>query len=1113
MSRPNRSSNSTPGDFPTDRRQTQDPSLPVDQRHSSASTPASSPHGNDSEGYPSWLPKRPPPPAPASTLHSSTANMFTADAGPSDVPPVFSGGRKPTPRSVRIVSLQDSARREPTDQTRVSNAFPAPIQSRVWSRATGAGVSPTLFSQTLGNLSGVPRPKFRAQGLHLELLRDPSWKSRLHFYVFPLLVLYHLPLQTFFDFNAVFILIEIAKFPNPVAPGVPGSGHNWALAAAAYVACWVVWVFGVFIAWELIYSFYRRWRFRRPLMLPLYLSSPAFNFVSMTSYTNFCVMQHIRNSAFPHVNPNAALPSAEGSIRDALAETCYFYAQNLPTVATLLPRAGIALTVLLSFYSPEQLPGGVPLGDVDQSLSNRDGTFFDQTTGTLSGYAKGVLIANAAWTAWRAMVLLLSWLGLWIFSGYGCAGVCGPRTRWDEEDAERTLSVYSEKESDGAGETLPWSWKECTHLRVQEAYDFCLTLRPPRPAKKETSEAVPGEAFEGIDQVLAAVGLGGGAPTPARRGMLSEDLFESPQEDNTRKSSPVAASEHAEKPEEEGPNMQPYPFPGFGPKKSDSDLEQIPFPPSPGLPDEDAEETPEDEEVDDDDDDDEYEEVEEEEAEPRTSGEPSSFSGRASNSLSSLGQPVPSRYPFHFRHPGRGGSMSSTNSPGAISHITPQSKSTSTHTHSTRNSKSTRSTGNGESSDSPMSMGSSSAASPPGMPMPPRHPTSGAQRRQRAGTVPMPSSPTPAVGAPIGFAYTRARRRTESGTDMEPSILYESDGEGVVGPLALETASRTGGTTPDPEGSQEGSQEALEREDHVGLLSAGPSPTGSSTALRNRNGSAVSLSRLSNGSRSRTTSIYNRSRSRHGSAASGSRSGSNSRHNSHHSMSSISVALGAGDAIRSRAQSLIHSVGSASRSSIEIVLGGRVRAQSAVRLEDYDEGAESSSSPYMSEDAMSNPENYTFGQPVVGGAGMGRRAARALHSEDENGSGSGGARSASSGSPPPPPPQLHASPSTVSQATPSERSVSTQHAPVSMLAAPASPSVPIPPRNVASPAGTQFLSLGENSSHPDISTAAASFVTAPATIEGQTESSGATPSSYGGLEHYMQSAAREFRPV
>jgi hypothetical protein len=178
--------------------------------------------------------------------------MFAPDAGPTTdlptgsahdseqvqattpQPPVatFSGGRKPTPRSVRIVSMQDSgpgmvSRRE-TDQTttRVST-FPFGFGSRVWSRATASpqAHSPTLLSQTpdashshahprlraaaaAAAAANAAQPKFRSPGLHIELLRDPSWKTRFHFYLFPVLVFAHIPMQTFFDFNAVFILIE-----------------------------------------------------------------------------------------------------------------------------------------------------------------------------------------------------------------------------------------------------------------------------------------------------------------------------------------------------------------------------------------------------------------------------------------------------------------------------------------------------------------------------------------------------------------------------------------------------------------------------------------------------------------------------------------------------------------------------------------------------------------------------------------------------------------------------------------------------------------------------------------------------------------------------------------
>ena len=46
-----------------------------------------------------------------------------------------------------------------------------------------------------------------------------------------------------------------SKYPND-----SDDGRTWTLAVAAYIACWALWVLGVLIAYELIYSFIRRWR-------------------------------------------------------------------------------------------------------------------------------------------------------------------------------------------------------------------------------------------------------------------------------------------------------------------------------------------------------------------------------------------------------------------------------------------------------------------------------------------------------------------------------------------------------------------------------------------------------------------------------------------------------------------------------------------------------------------------------------------------------------------------------------------------------------------------------------------------------------------------------------
>src|ERR1700722_9269680 len=134
------------------------------------------------------------------------------------------------------------------------------------------------------------------------------------------------------------------------------------------------------------------------MILSIYLSSPAFNFAAMSSYSTFCFLQYIRYSAFF---------GDKGSLYDGLAETFWFYSQNLPTVALLLPRAALSLALLLSFSSPQ--PGVIALADT--GTSTRDSTYFHRD-GVLTGYARGVLIANAAWTAWRFLVLITSW---WVF--------------------------------------------------------------------------------------------------------------------------------------------------------------------------------------------------------------------------------------------------------------------------------------------------------------------------------------------------------------------------------------------------------------------------------------------------------------------------------------------------------------------------------------------------------------------------------------------------------------------------------------------------------------------------------------------------------------------------
>lgn len=259
------------------------------------------------EGYPSWLPRRPPPPEPASTVGAGTRPSTRAgyespdslgageidwefitgepggeyapeevpmpadsEAGPSvhvrrhthtglptdgpSSPMAPKGERKPTPRSVRIMSVPGlgpalvqqgtvGTSREATDSTRVpSGAY------RAYSRATGASaLSPTMVGSVpsrggylgqsgrfasegksgrirhsmppsimyrtptpfMGSMPPLRPPRFRTPKFHPTLLKDPSRVTRLRWWAWWIAVVFgHMVLQTFLDFNIAYMIIQ-----------------------------------------------------------------------------------------------------------------------------------------------------------------------------------------------------------------------------------------------------------------------------------------------------------------------------------------------------------------------------------------------------------------------------------------------------------------------------------------------------------------------------------------------------------------------------------------------------------------------------------------------------------------------------------------------------------------------------------------------------------------------------------------------------------------------------------------------------------------------------------------------------------------------------------------
>lgn len=194
-------------------------------------------------------------------------------------------------------------------------------------------VNKTPQLPNLGDVYAVA-PKFPAapysqyRGLHL-----PSRLARVHHTVLPLLTYAHIPITLFLDFNVVFALAQIALHPDNVQSGTRAA---WWIALGIYNACILIWLLGVVVVYEGFWSFARRWTVSQPLVMPIYLSSPAFVHTASKDYSLYSLLYRARAGA---------------NRRDALIESFWYYSQNWPTMLTLVPRGAISVIVLV-IYRP-----------------------------------------------------------------------------------------------------------------------------------------------------------------------------------------------------------------------------------------------------------------------------------------------------------------------------------------------------------------------------------------------------------------------------------------------------------------------------------------------------------------------------------------------------------------------------------------------------------------------------------------------------------------------------------------------------------------------------------------------------------------------------------------
>ncbi|KAE8256175.1 hypothetical protein A4X13_0g2792 [Tilletia indica] len=243
-----------------------------------------------------------------------------------------------------------------------------------------------------------PRPRFPLKpASSLAKIEYSSVLARIHHTLLPLIVYAHVPVTIFLDYNAVFILVQIASNPETSSDGVgavSATGAVWWFALSIYALADVAWLVGVVIVYEGLLQFGRRWSVRQPTILPIYTSPAAFNLAAFQSFALYSFLYRVRLSASPS---------------QFFTETLWFFSQNWPTIVTLLPRA-IICTAILLIYHPDNSSFSTPAG-------SRDQVYFQADSQLLTKYAFIVLLINVAWASWRILLFALSAILLWIKTG------------------------------------------------------------------------------------------------------------------------------------------------------------------------------------------------------------------------------------------------------------------------------------------------------------------------------------------------------------------------------------------------------------------------------------------------------------------------------------------------------------------------------------------------------------------------------------------------------------------------------------------------------------------------------------------------------------------------
>ncbi|ORX34779.1 hypothetical protein BD324DRAFT_653037 [Kockovaella imperatae] len=270
----------------------------------------------------------------------------------------------------------------------------------------------------------------------------------------------------FFDVNIMYMLVQCV-----IHSGEDGdSSRRWAFAASAYAVCWGFSTVGVWLVWEVYYEFSRRWRQSRPAMEPIYFSLPASVHLSLYSFHHFAFLLHIRLS-----------PLGTAHAADIFPESCHSLLQLAPGLMPLLPRSGIGIVLLLTFWHSDE-----------PNPPSKDPHFFGRDDGQLTRYAIGVILAFEGYVALRLAVILISALGLLVSSSRTFAGSRHkPSSRNPVRLRDPATALAPQRSWLTREDRLQWVWRDRSRRRLQDAFELCLTKPTAHRLPNPVSSSLP----------------------------------------------------------------------------------------------------------------------------------------------------------------------------------------------------------------------------------------------------------------------------------------------------------------------------------------------------------------------------------------------------------------------------------------------------------------------------------------------------------------------------------------------------------------------------------------------------------------------------------------------